>query len=1352
MSLSMSTKLIFDLAVIIVHYYDFLSTRIRIKRDSLLSQSWPLRPSAFRSASKLSWWKQILYHCKIYECILSSFVEKGILVEPLDTERQMKENLAKMEKQPESDKLNYPKDYATLYDFFAGSSSVTALIVSTFLSREVVPENQAMARFISEGNWEKVIEMYENNPTSHIHTIEEYQGTALHVAVDMDEVDVAQYLLRAILKPQEISKNEKIKALEKGNEDGDTPLHYAASRDITKMCVEIIGRENERMYLASRKNKHGETPLFQAAINGRKEAFAYLSNISDNSAPLQDLVGNDGDTILHCAIRNEYFDLAVIILHYYDFLSIFMNKDGEYPLHVLATRPSAFKSIHVEQLDARSSMEALLEKTKNHHNSDEVNYPKNYTVLIAVFTLLKDQFFTILCGIGKLRMQRKNQGDLENLSNRIGLGTRQVGFLPPNHQTILQFVKYHFVLILGLLGQGETSDLGWLKKEKEGKNTEVDEKILPLSGPSDTIGKKNDVEAAEKKNNDKRETAFFVAARNGIVEMVNEILSQKPMVIRETNSWGDNVLHVAVRNRKSLVVKSLETKLRRKRQLWHEWLRETSESCSVLAALVAGASFATAATIPGGTDDKGKPHLEDYPTFEAFVIASLIGLCFSVTGLIMFLTILTSRKLHRDFRKDLPRKLLFGLSSLFVSIVALLVSFCTGHSFLFTHEYKMLILPIYVATCLPVTFYAVAQLPLYFDLLTAILVTVPRATDEGDSKWEGVIDMYRNFPTCQITKITESLGTALHVAVDMNKEDAVEALVNQIIEHLHHAETNPLEVKNKSGDTPLHVAASRGFAKICKIIIGKHNERKSLVSQRNNRGETPLFQAVINGHSQAFCYLSSISHDNMADLVRDNKDTILHCAISNEYFGKMSWQNKQVDTENPPINEQFGFGLLPPNYNTFQQFVRSGFVHILGLSGSGVDINEVKKTKERHQWGYQLFEELMMKMIAEGDLLPDREFDPAIFNMYSEYTPEQGECSHSQELEEETRPQVDGNTDTLSQNDTKKETDQHFDEQNIVIIRREITRSEVLEEKRKPKVDGRIETLCQSEARKEVEQHADEKNIFIIRRETKCLELLEEERKPKAKTSSDILDDDTVLVAARNGIVEIVNEILTQFISVFYTTNSQEENILLVAVRNKKPLVVENLRKKFQKEYPEVWNTLTLAVNKDGKTMLHMAAYASEEYKPWQISGSALQLMWDVNWFQYIKSLVPEHYHLRSDKNNQTADEIFKEEHKELRKESSEWLKETSESCSVVAALVAGVSFATAATIPGGNDDKGYPHLEDKPAFHAFVISSVVGLGFSLTGLIMFLTILTSRKLYRAFRIDLPLKLLLGLSSLFQQE
>lgn len=39
----------------------------------------------------------------------------------------MKANLGKME-DPKSDKMNYPKNYATLYDLFGGLLSVAALI------------------------------------------------------------------------------------------------------------------------------------------------------------------------------------------------------------------------------------------------------------------------------------------------------------------------------------------------------------------------------------------------------------------------------------------------------------------------------------------------------------------------------------------------------------------------------------------------------------------------------------------------------------------------------------------------------------------------------------------------------------------------------------------------------------------------------------------------------------------------------------------------------------------------------------------------------------------------------------------------------------------------------------------------------------------------------------------------------------------------------------------------------------------------------------------------------------------------------------------------------------------------
>lgn len=81
---------------------------------------------------------------------------------------------------------------------------------------------------------------------------------------------------------------------------------------------------------------------------------------------------------------------------------------------------------------------------------------------------------------------------------------------------------------------------------------------------------------------------------------------------------------------------------------------------------------------------------------------------------------------EKDFGKDLPRKLLVGLTSLFVSIAAMLVSFCAGHFFVLKDKLKYAAFPVYAATCLPVTFFAVAQFPLYFDLVWATLTKVPQ--------------------------------------------------------------------------------------------------------------------------------------------------------------------------------------------------------------------------------------------------------------------------------------------------------------------------------------------------------------------------------------------------------------------------------------------------------------------------------------------------------------------------------------------------------------------------------------------------------------------------------------------------
>ncbi|PHU01576.1 hypothetical protein BC332_31363 [Capsicum chinense] len=156
-----------------------------------------------------------------------------------------------------------------------------------------------------------------------------------------------------------------------------------------------------------------------------------------------------------------------------------------------------------------------------------------------------------------------------------------------------------------------------------------------------------------------------------------------------------------------------------------EWLTKTAESFSVVAALIATVAFTTSATIPGGADDKGKPHLEHEPAFDVFSIASLVSLCFSVTALVFFLAILTSRCQHKDFEKDLPRKLLLGLTSLFASITAILVSFCAAHFFVLQDNFKNAAFPIYAATCIPVVFFAFNQFPLYVDLIRSYIQKLP---------------------------------------------------------------------------------------------------------------------------------------------------------------------------------------------------------------------------------------------------------------------------------------------------------------------------------------------------------------------------------------------------------------------------------------------------------------------------------------------------------------------------------------------------------------------------------------------------------------------------------------------------
>ncbi|KAK7848198.1 ankyrin repeat-containing protein itn1 [Quercus suber] len=287
---------------------------------------------------------------------------------------------------------------------------------------------------------------------------------------------------------------------------------------------------------------------------------------------------------------------------------------------------------------------------------------------------------------------------------------------------------------------------------------------------------------------EKTETVILLAARNGITEMVEYILKEFPVAINYMNK-DKNIVLLAAENRQTHVLQHLLEQEFVKCKLIHEvdanennalhlaaqigkqkpwlipgaalqmqweikwyeegmtpeeifnetheelvksggeWLNKTSESCSVVAALIATVAFASSTTIPGSINEtNGAPNLESHSMLTIFAVSSLVALCFSITALFSFLAILTSRYEQKDFRRDLPKKLLLGLTSLLVSITSMLISFCAGHYFMLKNKLKDKAFLVYAATCLPIVFFAIQQLPLYVDIVSAIFKKVPRSS------------------------------------------------------------------------------------------------------------------------------------------------------------------------------------------------------------------------------------------------------------------------------------------------------------------------------------------------------------------------------------------------------------------------------------------------------------------------------------------------------------------------------------------------------------------------------------------------------------------------------------------------
>ncbi|KAK6152983.1 hypothetical protein DH2020_012622 [Rehmannia glutinosa] len=167
---------------------------------------------------------------------------------------------------------------------------------------------------------------------------------------------------------------------------------------------------------------------------------------------------------------------------------------------------------------------------------------------------------------------------------------------------------------------------------------------------------------------------------------------------------------------------------------------------------------------------------------------------------------------------------------------------------------------------------------------------------------------------------------------------------------------------------------------------------------------------------------------------------------------------------------------------------------------------------------------------------------------------------------------------------------------------------------------------------------------------------------------------------------------------------------------------------------------------------LHLAAKLSPPSQLKRVSGAALQMQRELQWFKEVESIVQPKLKEEVNDNNKTPENLFSDEHKKLIKDAESWMKNTAGSSMIVGTLVAAVMFTTAFTVPGGNkSDSGLPTmLETKPRpFLIFMISNALAMFSSSTSILMFLGILTARFAEKDFLKSLPTKLIFGLTCLF---
>ncbi|KAI3860962.1 hypothetical protein MKW92_028167 [Papaver armeniacum] len=599
--------------------------------------------------------------------------------------------------------------------------------------------------------------------------------------------------------------------------------------------------------------------------------------------------------------------------------------------------------------------------------------------------------------------------------------------------------------------------------------------------------------------------------------------------------------------------------------------------------------------------------------------------------------------------------------------------------------------------------------------------------------WDDAEEYFETHPDAIKKPITSELETALHVAVKYEEWDFVKEAVKFFPRDV-------LEIKEKSGFTALHMAASLGNVEAAKLLINKNHK---LIEIRDNEGNIPLETAISkmsDGQNKTVVqYLYTVARKYYPSLFSGPEGVRLLCSTIEASYLDVAYSIVEtypdlamgkIEKTNMYILEWIvcrPFSVFSGNkLSWWHRFIYS-WIRVDMPSSSPYDKLDLEENKENPLENQEsnFGDEDNLLDSSEGLIIRDEDnhLDNSQVPIRDEENPldsSDGQIGYEENENDET-DKLSATSSVSNEGMLKKFIRGHimpFHYTGVPVVKYLYN-----------------EKLMHKQA------------VYLVR---KMLEIIDE----KTTTDTEVIDflnkTCAINTAIKYGVTEFIEECLKSFLFVI-SHDWGDGTMIQIAIAERQ----ENILSVILEAGEDRKDDLLFKVDENGNNILHYVAKIALSYPLNAVSGAALQMQRETQWYKGIESIVPKFMRNTRNLKGDTAQVLFTEQHEKLVATGEKWMKDTSGSCMVVAALIATVAFAAAFTVPGGNISElespknGFPVFLNKNTFAMFALADAVALFSSITSVIMFLAIMTSRYTVEDFLKSLPQKLIIGLANLF---